>query len=177
VSALEAPLASENVLHVITPLACTPEFVEATYVPPDGSESTSATSAAVEGPALLVVTTYTSVSPATGLAGAASVFVTDRFAAAPTDVDVVLRLFAALGSAADELTRATFAYVPSNGARTRTVSVRLAPLARLNVDHVITPEASEPLFVEETYVPPLGSESTSATSPAVEGPALLVVIT
>jgi hypothetical protein len=117
------------------------------------------------------------VSPANGLAGAASVFVTLRFAVAPTVVLVVDRLFAAFGSLAELLARATFAYVPSSGARTRTVSVRLEPLARLNVDHVITPLACTPEFVEETYVPPLGSESTSATSAAVDGPALLVVIT
>jgi hypothetical protein len=90
------------------------------------------------------------VSPANGLAGDASVFVTDRFADAPMLVLVVDRLFAVLGSAADELTRATFAYVPSSGARTRTVSVRLEPLARENAAQVITPEAWDPLFVADT---------------------------
>jgi hypothetical protein len=103
--------------------------------------------------------------------------VTLRSATALTDVDVAERLFAALGSVVELLTRATFAYVPSSGARTRTVSARLAPLASENVLHVITPLACTPEFVEETYVPPLGSESTSATSAAVDGPALLVVIT
>jgi hypothetical protein len=117
------------------------------------------------------------VSPANGLAGDASVFVTDRFAVAPTVLEVAERLFAALGSLAELLTRATFAYVPSRPASTRTVSTLDAPLASENVAHVITPEAWEPLLVEDTYVPPLGSESTSATSAAVEGPALLVVIT
>ena len=176
-STLEAPLANENVLHVITPEACAPEFVALTYVPPLGNESTSATSPAVLGPAFDTVSTYTSVSPATGLAGLANAFVTDRLAVAPTEEDVVERLSAVAGSLAELLTRATFPYVPSSGARTHTVSVRLAPLARLNVDHVITPLAWLPAFVALTYVPPLGSESTSATSLAVLGPAFDTVIT
>ena len=67
--------------------------------------------------------------------------------------------------------------MPSRGATARTVSVLEAPLARLNVGHVTTPLKCAPLFVALTNVDPLGSESSTATSLAVLGPAFVVTMT
>ena len=145
VSARLAPLARLNVLQVITPLAWLPLFVALTNVTPLGSVSTTATSLAVLGPAFDVVITYTSVSPATGLAGLAIVFVMERSAPPPEIVVLTDEVsFAAVGSPTAPVTAALFTTVSAEEASTTTVSVRLAPLARDPTVQVTTPAAWTP---------------------------------
>ena len=69
-----------------------------------------------------------------------------------------------------ELTRATFVKLPLAGAVTVTVTLLVAPLARLPKVHVTTPELFTPPAVALTNVTVAGKVSVTVTLLAVEGP-------
>ena len=122
------------------------------------------------------------MSPATGLAGAATTFVTDRSADAPTTVANDDALLPVAGSNVAVVTTALFVFDPSVTATTRTVSVRVPLTATVPSDGQLTTSfpptvAVSPPFVALRYLTPPGSVSDSVTASAGDGPAFTVTST
>jgi hypothetical protein len=117
------------------------------------------------------------VSPTTGLAGHASVFVTLTSAAGIVVTTDAVRSPVS-GSVVPDVTAALFVSVPDTVVTTRTVSTRLAPLANAPIaGHVTTPLECDPEFVALTNVTVAGSVSVTTTVAALDGPAFDTVIT
>ena len=164
--------ASVPTVHVTTPLACTPPFVALANVTVPGSVSVTTTFHALDGPALLNVITYTSVSP--GAAPAGPVLLTLTFADALTTVATDDVSLPATGSLVAAVPTARFVSVPVAPALTRTYirSVSDVPDARFPTVHVESPPLHDPTVTfTESIVSPAGTVSRTATPVAVLGPA------
>jgi hypothetical protein len=110
-----------------------------TKLTPGGNVSANVTPVAPLGPALLTVTVYVRVLPATTGSGL-SVLVTETSAEAVTTVVALAVLFAVLGSDSAAVTLAVLVIVPLEvGALTTIVTVANPPLAMVPRLHVTVP--------------------------------------
>jgi len=145
---------------------------------PAGKVSVRVTPVAALGPALLTLTVYVRLPPATTGSGL-SVLVTDRSAEAVTVVLAVALLFALLGSASLAVTLAVLVIVPPDvGAVTTIVTVALPALAIVPRLHVTVPAlwVQVPwVGVADTKPTPAGKVSVKLTPVATLGPALLTL--
>jgi hypothetical protein len=146
-----------------------------TTAKPAGSVSVKVIPVAVEGPLLVTVNEKVTLLPKFTVCGAA-VSARERSAAGFTVALALAELFAVLGSASVAVTFAEFVNVPAAFGLTTTITVALAPLAKLPSAQVVNGFVQVPwLGVVPINVAFAGSVSVRTTLVAGEGPLFVVV--